>query len=189
MQPVVKPVAETAELGVFAVAQRQHGVLHARQRGGRADGRWQGLHLAGEGRSGVGRVAFAVGAGHEQDAPIGGQARQVQLIKRRHANRQAAGAQGFGRLRGQRLGVAGLGCVGDQQCVFGLGRVQGLQGLCVQGLQPPGAPPCPYAEQQPKAHHACRSNQPGQAHGVSEAAPAPGTPGWRRRDRRRRRAG
>ena len=111
-QPFIQRAAEAAELRVFAVAQRQHGVAQARKLRRRAGG--GRLHQAGEGGGGVGRIAFAVGAGHEQHAFVAAQPRQVELAQRRDAHVQAAGAQRVCGLAGQRLGAAGLAGVRDE---------------------------------------------------------------------------
>ncbi|MNT31768.1 hypothetical protein D3C72_1676170 [compost metagenome] len=141
VQPVVEQMAEATEPGIFAVAQRQHRVMRARQRRRCAGA----LHPARKGRRRVGRVAFSIGAHHEQHAAIGGQARHVQLVQRGHAHVQAAGAQGFRGLRGQGLGIAGLAGVGDQQGVFRRGGVQGMPRQRLPCVAPPGAAPRPKA--------------------------------------------
>ncbi|MCY1524541.1 hypothetical protein D9M68_594800 [compost metagenome] len=151
VEPFVEAVAEAAEVRVFAVAQRQHRVLRAGQRGRAARGfaRPGRQHLVGEGRRGVGRIAFAIGAGDEQHAAISGQAGHVQLVQRGDAHRQSARAQRVGRLLGQRFGIAGLGRVGDQQGIYGHGGVQGLQRPRLLRFLAPGAAPGPEAQEQP----------------------------------------
>ena len=120
-QPAIHPAAKAAEGGVvFHVAQRQHGIAQALERG-----RLRHL-LAGESARGVGRFARAIGAGDDQERAGLGDLRHGKPAQRRDPDHPVC-RQRIGAEPGNALGRPGLAGEGDQDSAAAFGKA-GKQG-------------------------------------------------------------
>ncbi len=117
-QPSVQLVAESAEVAIAAVAQREHAVVQVLQR------RRRGHHPAQERQGMIGWVAFASGAGDEQCTLATGQQGGVDLMQASHAHRHAGTTQCLGTAFGQFAGEARLAGPDQQdRCDVGRGSI------------------------------------------------------------------
>ncbi|KAG0772955.1 hypothetical protein G6F22_015293 [Rhizopus arrhizus] len=125
-QPLVQLVAESTEVAIAAIAQREHAVVQVLHR------RWRGHYPAQERQRMVGRVALTGGAGDEQRALAGRQQCCVHLMQTAHTHRHAGTAQGLGTAFGQFAGETGLAGP-DQQDRRGIAR----WGVVTRAATPP----------------------------------------------------
>lgn len=125
-QPLVQLVAESTEVAIAAIAQREHAVVQVLHR------RWRGHCPAQERQRMVGRVALTGGAGDEQRALAGRQQCCVHLMQSAHTHRHAGTTQGLGTAFGQFAGETGLAGP-DQQDRRGIAR----WGVVTRAATPP----------------------------------------------------